>query len=95
MSNLAQQKIHQLTGMIGSVVLMFSLVINAYFVWRNINLHREAGNKALRLQQIEVQFRDWQQLFQELIVYSNKQPALDPVLQKYRLKTSTVSSKPH
>jgi hypothetical protein len=95
MSNLAQQKMQQLVGLIGSAVLTLSLLINAYLVWRNVSLHRETGNKAMRLQQIEVQVRDWQQLFQELVAYSNKQPALDPILQKYGLKTSPVSSKPH
>jgi hypothetical protein len=94
MSNLAQQKLHQLVGVIGSAVLIFSLLFNAYFVWRNISLHRESANKAMRLQQIEGQVRDWQQLFQELLAYSSRQPTLDPVLQKYGLKTSTVSTKP-
>lgn len=93
MSNLAQQKTHQLIIMIGGAVLAISLISNAFFVWRNISLHRSTHEKAVRLQQIELQVRDWQQLFQELLAYSNKQPALDPILQKYGLKAAVTSSK--
>ncbi len=93
MSNVGPQKTHQLITTIGCALLAVSLLFNVYIVWRNIGLHRETQRKAVRLQQIELQVRDWQQLFQELVVYSNKQPAIDPILQKYGLKTATVSSK--
>lgn len=94
MSSLAQQKLHQLITSAGAALLVFCLLCNAYFVWRNVNLHRETHTKAVRLQQIEAQVRDWQQLFQDLAAYSARQPAIDPILQKYGIQGASTSSKP-
>jgi len=87
MSNGTQLNTHQLIVKIGAGILALILLFNVYLVWRNIGLHRQTYSKSIRIQQIEMQVRDWQQLFQELLAYGSRQPALDPILQKYGLKS--------
>lgn len=89
-----QQKTFQILAAVGAALLLFFLVFNVYLVWRNVDLYRESHRKAVRLQKIDNDVREWQALFQELVEYSKTHPAIDPVLQKYFLKPPSASSKP-
>ena len=89
-----QQKPLHIIAAVGASILLLSLIINVYLVWKNRDLYRETQRKAVRLSSIEGQMRDWQQFMMELVEYSRKQPALDPVLQKYMIKQSTPTTKP-
>ncbi len=89
-----QQKALRIITALGTAILLLSLIVNVYLVWKNVGLYRETQRKAVRLSSMESQMRDWQQFMLELVEYSHKQPALDPVLQKYMIKQSTPATKP-
>lgn len=78
----------------GILMLGVVLLYDAYLVWRKVQLHRETDGHSKRLQQIDAKTREWQMLFQNLVAYSVRQPEIDPILQKYGLKESSVASKP-
>ncbi len=87
------QPIYRLLMPVGAALLLFSLLFNLFVVWRNIQLQRETQRKAIRLQQIETQVQDWQMFFQDLTAYSARQPAIDPILQRYGLKAAGPPAK--
>lgn len=91
----AMERNFRLVTSIGTALLAFSLLFNAYVVWRNRQLHKDTQYKAIRLQQIEVQSRLWQQFIQDMRTYSATRPAVDPILQKYGLKEGMPTTKPH
>jgi hypothetical protein len=88
-----QQKLFQSLFVAGIAVLSIGLIGNLYLVWRNIGLYRETQRRAIRLQVMESQMREWQQFLGELAEYSRQQPAIDPILQKYLVKQSAPASK--
>jgi uncharacterized membrane protein len=90
MDSAPQRKTYQLLMSVGSALLLFSLLMNLYLVWRNVQLYRESQNKAVRVQRMETEFREWQAFFAEMLEYSKRQPAVDPILQKYMVKPTAA-----
>ena len=78
----------------GIFLLALILLYDAHLVWRNVQLYRQTDQHTLRLQQIDAETRDWQMLIQDLIAFSSREPAIDPILQKYGIKDPSASPQP-
>ena len=70
-----------------SVILALIGVIFAWFSGSNYaKLLDDARRKSVEVNQVQLEQAVYQRLSQELLVYSSKQPAIDPVLQAFGLK---------
>jgi len=83
MDSTAQRQTFQLLASVGAALLLFSIIFNLYLVWRNVSLYRESERRAVRIQRIENDVREWQAFFAELLEFSKAHPSVNPIVQKY------------
>jgi hypothetical protein len=89
-----RRKLFQLVIVVGIALVCLNLLISLVMVWRNVQLYRESQNKAVRVQRMEADMREWQSFMADLVEYSRRQPAIEPILQKYVARPPSPTSKP-
>ncbi len=75
-----------LTGLLG-----INLVLSAVFCFRAVTVTRDSRRLAREVRMIQVEQARFQSLAAECLAYSDKNPAINPILESLKLKESKTA----